>query len=87
MTVLAGYQTMPKCFDDRGFQVMCGVTSAPAVAAATTLATAKLASQVNAGMTASSTTDAAHQNSAARFELTMPLWCVGVMTLVLALLR
>lgn len=87
MTVPAGYQTMPKCFDDRGFQITCGVTSVPAAvttaaAVATSAVTAKQASQVNADIAASSTTaSASHQNSAARFELAMPIMCAVAMAL------
>ena len=89
MTVPAGYETMQKCWNKQGFQVACGVTSAPtAAAAATTTAAAvnKQPSEVVGAIAASTTSNTPHENSAPGSDLAMPIWCVVGFVAVAALL-
>jgi len=91
MTVVAGYETMPKCWNDQGFQVACGVTSAPTAAAAMATTTAEAAnkqpSEVAGAIVASTTSSTLHDNSAPGTNLAMPIWyIVGFIAAAAALL-
>lgn len=83
MTVPAGYETMRKCFDDRGFQTACSATTSPPIATAAEAMT-EHATYVIGAMAASTTTDAPVRNAAARFNLAQPIW--GATAMVLAVL-
>ncbi len=85
MTVAAGYDAMPKCWNEQGFQVACGVTSAPTVAT-TAPALNQQPSEVLGAIAASTTKSDPHENSAPGSNLAMPIWCVMSLIAVAALL-
>jgi beta-glucanase (GH16 family) len=87
MTVPAGCETTQKCWNEQGFQVACGVTSAPTAPPTTTAATSnKEASQVVGAITASTISSAPHDNSATGTKLAMPIWYVAGFVAVATLL-
>lgn len=86
MTVAAGYDTIPKCWNEQGFQVACGVTSAATAAITTAAAITHQPSQVVGAIAETSLTSPSHQNSAPGTNLTIPSWCAVVFVAIAALL-
>lgn len=78
MVVPAGYQTMAKCFNEQGFQVVCGAAATPAPA--TTIVT-KIPPQVAAQVESAETVA---PNAGSRNVIGIPL--LWAMALVVSLL-
>lgn len=75
MTVAAGYETIPKCWNEQGFQVACGGTSAPAALTTAAAATNHQPSEVLGAIAATTTTSSSQKNSARGTSLAIPIWC------------
>jgi hypothetical protein len=86
MTVTVGYDTTPKCWNEHGFQVACGVTSAPNAAITTTAAINHQPSQVVGDIAATTTTNPSQRNSAPGTDLAMRVWCALGFVAIAALL-